>query len=351
MAHPIWNDNENRWTLRITQNGVTHKFTSRYPGDRGKRAVLAASREFTAHGTRNATINDLRGMWLDDIAARLGRGSVPYTQAESLSRLYILPLIGKRRIRDLKLRDWQMCINNARPVSGVGMLSNKYLSNLRAQINLFIRWAYENDYTEPLRGQLYIPAGHPTIGKEILNPEQISRMLQPSNDWYWPAWCLMLLTGMRPGEVYGLRVDDFDGLNITICRAVNSRGVITPGKNANARRTVPLHPYARKLINDTIKRNAYLKTPWIFPGKSGGRCYPQTAAKSWRVFAAARDLPGSPYCLRHTFVSMVKNTMPESLLKALVGHSAQMDTIGIYGHKMPGDDVQTLHFIEDAFPI
>lgn len=349
MASAIYSEKEQRWILRVTTNGKTRKFTSRTPGMAGKRQVMQAAREFQAFGGKNPTVEDVRADWLESIAARLGRDSVPYTQAESLTRLFVLPQIGKMRISNVKLRDWQYCINEARPVNGTGQLSKKYLSNLRSQIMLLTRFAFENEYTEPLRGSLYVPSGHPTIGKEILNPQQIAELLKPSECWYWPAWCLMLLSGMRPGECYGLRVEDFDGVNVTIRRAVNARGKITPGKNKNAARVIPLHPYARQLINETIKRNEYLKTPWIFPGKSGGRCYPQTAAKEWREFASSRGLPGSPYCLRHTFVSMVKNTMPEYLLKSLVGHSAQMDTLGIYGHKMPGDDIQAVEIIERAF--
>lgn len=349
MASAIWNSKEERWTLRVTVNGHTKKFTSKTPGMAGKRKVLAAAREYCAHGSNCSTVADVRAEWLETIAARLGPDSVPYTQAESLTRLFVLPRVGHFRIADVKLKDWQNCINQAKPASGSGVLSKKYLSNLRSQINLLARYAFENEYCEPLRGSLYVPAGHPVIGKEILTPEQVRELLKPSECFYWPAFCIMLLTGMRPGEVYGLKIEDFDGLNVTIRRAINARGKITPGKNRNAARTVPLHPFARQIITDTIKRNEYLKTPWIFPGKSGGRCYPQTAAKAWREFAAARNLPGSPYCLRHTFVSMVKNTMPESLLRAIVGHSAQMDTLGTYGHKMPGDDRQTLEIIEQAF--
>jgi integrase len=350
MANVIWNEREARWVLRVTVNGKTHKFTSREPGMAGKRAVLSAAREFNAHGTRNATVNEIRDEWLESIAARLGRSSVPYTQAESLTRLYVLPAIGRKRIRDVKLRDWQSIITDARPVSGSGQLSKKYLSNLRAQINLLMRYAYENEYTEPLRGSLFVPAGRPVIGKDVLTVEQVRALLAPSSAWYWPAWALMLLTGARPGEIYGLRVEDFDGLSITIRRAINARGQITPGKNKNAQRVIPLHPIARQIIIDTIKRNSYLKTPWIFPGKSGGRCYPQTAAKEWRAFASSRNLPGTPYCLRHTFVSMVKNTMPDSLLKNIVGHSSFMDTVAVYGHKMADDDAAALEYIEQAFP-
>ena len=349
MATPIYNDKEKRWTLRITRNGKTHKFTSTAPGMAGKRAVLAASREFCAHGSRNSTVNDIRAEWLDSIADRLGLRSVSYAQAESLTRLYVVPRVGSRRIRDLKLRDWQEIINSAEPVSGSGQLSKKYLSNLRAQINLLIKYAYENEYTEPLRGALYVPQGRPVVGKGILSPEDMRALLQPSDAWYWPAWAVMLLTGCRPGEIYGLRLEDYDGLTITINRSINARGQITPGKNKNARRVVPLHPLAREIIENTIERNEYLNTPWIFCGKSGGRCYPQTASKEWREFAKSRNLPGTPYCLRHTFVSMVKNTMPDALLKNIVGHSAATPTTSIYGHKLTTDDAAALGYIVDAF--
>lgn len=349
MAKPIYNENEKRWTLRITKNGVTHKFTSRLQGQAGKRAVLAASREYQEHGTRNATVSEIRAEWLDSIAARLGEKSVSYSQAESLTRLFVLPVLGKRRIRDIKLKEWQNIINNARPKNGTGELSKKYLSNLRSQINLFLKYAYENEYIDPLRGSLYVPAGHPTIGKNVLTLDDVRRLLEPSDEFYHPCWCLMVLTGARPGEIYGLKKTDFDGLNLTIRRSINARGQITEGKNKNAKRTIPLNPVAREIIIEAIAKNEYLKSPWIFPNKSGGRCYPQTAAKAWRRFAAERNLPGSPYCLRHTFVSLVKNTMPDALLKSLVGHSSQMDTVGVYGHKMPDDDRQAVRIISEAF--
>ena len=350
MATPIWNDKEKRWTLRVTVNGTTHKFTSRTEGLAGKRKVLAAARDFGHYGTKNITVRDVRDDWLRNIELRLGKDSVSYMQAESLSRLFILPKLGKRRIRDVKLRDWQQIINEAKPQDKKkGSLSKKYLSNLRANINLLIKYAYENEYTEPLRGSLYIPAGHPVVGKEVLTPDDVKKLLDPSDNWYWPAWVLMVLTGMRPGEVYGLQNDDFDGMTLTIRRAVNEQRKITEGKNRNARRTVPLHPFARKLIQDTIERNEPLHTVWIFPNKKGQRCNPHGVRKAWTSFAKSRGIPGTPYSLRHTFVSMVKSTMPEPLLKALVGHSAQMDTIGIYGHHLDRDDVAAVGYIEEVF--
>lgn len=52
--------------------------------------------------------------------------------------------------------------------------------------------------------------------------------------------------------------------------------------------------------------------------------------------------------MRHTFISIVKN-LPEGSVKGIVGHSKNMDTFGIYGHKFHGDDQKTANLIEDIF--
>lgn len=51
------------------------------------------------------------------------------------------------------------------------------------------------------------------------------------------------------------------------------------------------------------------------------------------------------YMLRHTFVSLAKN-LPEGQIKALVGHSKNMDTLGIYSREMKNDIQRTADPLE-----
>ena len=44
-----------------------------------------------------------------------------------------------------------------------------------------------------------------------------------------------------------------------------------------------------------------------------------------------------PYSFRHTFVSVLKNDLPEQFLKAYLGHGASMDTYGVYAHAIQSD--------------
>ena len=58
------------------------------------------------------------------------------------------------------------------------------------------------------------------------------------------AYRIAVMTGLRPGELLGLRVGDLDGDRVHIGRAINRQQEVTSGKNENAIRTVVLHPLA-----------------------------------------------------------------------------------------------------------
>lgn len=57
------------------------------------------------------------------------------------------------------------------------------------------------------------------------------------------------------------------------------------------------------------------------------------------ITGAELGLPGSPYSLRHTFVSIVasQTQIPEGTIRELVGHSDSMDTFGTYKHTVDGE--------------
>ena len=68
--------------------------------------------------------------------------------------------------------------------------------------------------------------------------------------------------------------------------------------------------------------------------------------KHWSKLKRERDLPGTVYSLRHTFISLMKNVMPEQTIKDIVGHSVSMDTFGTYGHIIDGEERQAAKVID-----
>ena len=111
---------------------------------------------------------------------------------------------------------------------------------------------------------------------------------------------------------------------------------------------VPLGELASGIIRKTIKRNEEynLHTEWIFCSPDGSQGKQTRMRKHWEKLKAERNLSGTVYSLRHTFISLMKNVMPEAMIKDIVGHSTSMDTFGTYGHIMSGDAKQAASIID-----
>ena len=69
------------------------------------------------------------------------------------------------------------------------------------------------------------------IGKTSLQPDQLKRLFDESPEWYINALRFEVLTGLRPGEVFGLQKSDFKDGIITIRRAQNCQNVETHAMN------------------------------------------------------------------------------------------------------------------------
>ena len=249
----------------------------------------------------------------------------------------------------MTLRDWQNVINEA--TGEKKALSEKTLRNLRAIIMGIIKFGYQDYQCELPRGDLYIPKGRSKKEKEFLEKDDVRRLLEPSKLWYHPLFCFMVLTGLRPGEALGLQISDIDHNRVIIRRAVNARGHITDGKNKNARRMIPIGELASSILRNTIKRNEdyNLRTEWIFCSPDGSQGKQTRMRKHWEKLKEERDLPGTVYSLRHTFITIMKNVLPEQAIKDIVGHSVSMDTFGTYGHILDGEDRETAQVIDLTF--
>lgn len=343
MATPSYSKKRGLWILQAQNNGIKKTFYSSTPGKAGKREVVQKYENWLEFGglDDHLTVAKCVALYLEDVESRLGRRDT-FRVTDLYTRLYVLPALGRCRMCNLTLRDWQSVINNARPQKDPsGSLSYKTLLHLRGVIVGLHKFAYNNYYCDAWRGSLYIPQGHARPCREILQPADIARLFEPSDLWFHPAFCVMLLCGLRPGECLGLQESDIKNGVLYINRAINDERQITEGKNKNARRVIPLPPLARQIIAETIARNhaAKFNTPWIFPNGCGAPASQDSVRKQWAKLKAARGLPGTLYSLRHTFVSIVSSQthLAEGTIRELVGHSKSMDTFGTYKHAVAGE--------------
>lgn len=348
MNQPKWDGH--RWRIRVMREGRSYSFSSSVPGPKGRKEVQKKyDNWYYGEGSGEKSVLTVSTEFLEDVKARCGADSPSYEQYECYIRLYIVPRCGQKKICKMTLRDWQSVLNEAQGRKKA--LSEKTLKNLRGIIMGIIKFGYEDYQCELLRGDLYIPKGHSKKEKEILQKDDIRRLLEPSRLWYHPLFCFLLLTGMRPGEALGLKVSDISQDRLIIRRAINARGKITDGKNDNARRVIPIGELASGILRKTIQRNEEhnLRTEWIFCSPDGSQGKQNGMRKHWAKLKTERELPGTVYSLRHTFISMMKNVLPEQSIKDIVGHSVNMDTFGTYGHIMEGDARRSAEVIDLTF--
>lgn len=341
----VWLENQNRWQIKIQKDGVRKTFTSSLPGRAGKAEANRKADEWLASQTTggNALASVLWGKWYDSITSDDAK-----MKARSYWNLYVSPVFGKRAISKITEGDFQEIVNSAVKKG----LSFKYISNIRTTLSAFSKWLRMNRYANLTTIDVTISKSAKRGTKEILQPDDIKKLWDESDSVYINMFRLAVLTGMRPGELIGLKWSDIDGNKIHIQRAINDHGKITTGKNSNAIRSIWLGDYESDVLDKqrTLLKRRSIISPWVFPNEDGNHTLRTNVYQSWNIFKEKAGISSNvtPYGWRHTFVS-INNDMPAGLKRRLVGHSVGMDTEGVYGHAVVGEDEQAAEYVKKKF--
>lgn len=351
----IWHEQYHRWQVNVTINGKRKSFYSSTPGRAGKReAEEKAARWSDADATTDGRLADVWALYLDHIKSTTGTAN--YTKTESIGRVYVIPAIGKKRLSAVKARDWQAIID-AQAQRG---LAHKSLSVIRGYMHSFVLWAQKNEYVAAW-GDIVIPRSAKRGERHTASPEDIRRIFacdtvikhgKPRPEWYVHAYRMIVINGLRRGECAGIREEDIDDGVLTIRRSINRFGEITDGKTVNAHRRIGLSSISIAIVEQQrrMKREAGIVSPWLFCDPDGHQLNTNSLQMEWsRHYAKDLGIDCTLHELRHTFISAVKADMPLALLKALVGHAADTDSIGIYGHEYSDDLIRSAHIIDRVF--
>ena len=330
IPQPKWDKRNRKWILSIMIEGKRKQFVSRTSGMPGKRDCRDRAREWIENGCNDNGEMRLNVVWerfVEDYKRKKGNNS-QLINLNSFARSYILPALGTRKCKSLKLEDWQSVINDAKPLpryckDGTAYyraekLSRKYLLNLKGAMTCFIKWAEVRKYLPSTpTDQLYVPSDSTVKGKGILQLSDIEKLFkEPTGLWYERALLFDVLTGLRPGELIGLQRDDYDPRSgiLMVRRAINARGDVTGGKNSNAKRIIELPEAARTILEEQLLDTEYLDSEWIFCNNIGCPARQEAVRRCWRRIVRIKDLPEdvTPYSLRHTFFSHTEAYLPDS---------------------------------------
>lgn len=342
-----WIESVHRWQINVQKDGVRKTFTSSKPGRTGQREANAKADAWLDQGlaTRQKTVESAYGEFL--ARARKVTSRSNWRPMESRWRTWIEPRIGRRRLESLTVQQVQAILDDAKAAG----LSRKYLGSILADLNAFFKFCRQSGYTTFVPDGLHVPAGAPKREKTILQPADLTKLLNCTDTTYRGKaqpdelvhiYRLAVLTGLRPGELLGLRWADVQGDVITVQGAVNVYGEHTRGKNDNAIRRFELSTLARREMD--AQRELTGRLEYVAP-----QIREEYLRNRWYRFCSHNAITRCTlYEMRHTFVSIAQQ-LPEGQLKALVGHSRSMDTYGVYSHRVDGQDADTAGRLDAIF--
>jgi integrase len=209
------------------------------------------------------------------------------------------------------------------------------------------------------------------VGKEEIRPllpEQIKRFLEAANgERFYALYVLAIHTGLRQGELLGLRWEDVDLEARTLCVRRTLSGaeggcpVFGAPKTAKSRRSVGLTQRAVEVLERhraiQEEERSRLGPFW----KNTGLVFRSTTStpvnrhnlmnRSYKPLLEKAGLPRSTrfHDLRHTAASLLfsQGTHPKLVQEAL-GHSTITVTLDVYSHMIPGMGDQVVNAMEDA---
>lgn len=308
-----WQEKYQRWRIAVQKDGVRKFFYSSTPGRTGQREANAKADAWLENGVavKSGRVENVYLQWLDDLKLTTSAGN--WKPVESRWRIWVLPEIGKKRVNALTDRDLQTIINKA---AAAGK-SRKTLQLLAADLRSFCKYCRRAKLSIFLPEDVQIPASARYKGKSVLQPADLVKLFSVDStlyrgkrvpDDYIHAYRFQVLTGLRPGELLGLRWADIHGSTVNVCRAVNVHGEETRGKNDNAVRSFVLSGLARAVLEQQRAVTGAGDSVFCIEGEH--RYY-----KRWRCYCEANGIaPVSVYELRHTFVSVVKTLDRKSVV-------------------------------------
>jgi integrase len=306
------------------------------------------------------TVGEYLERWLDTSV----RGSVresTYGSYRRQARRYLVPAIGTVKLKQLSAMHVQGVYRSMLD-RGLSSRTVQYThAVLHRALKQAVRWGLvpRNVCEDVDRPRLRREEMHP------LDREQTRRLLEAARgDRLEALYVLAVYTGMRPGELLGLKwadvdLDGNDG-SLRINRAL-SDGKLTEPKRKRSRRRIDLSAGSivalkshrkRQLEQRMQKAGLWRDHGLVFPSSVGTPLSHRNVVRGFKQLLKRAALPQTVrlYDLRHTCATLLlsSNVHPK-YVQELLGHASIAQTLDTYSHVLKGMDGGIGDVMDEAF--
>jgi integrase len=289
--------------------------------DRANASLAAPMRE-----QKRATFEAFAEIWERDYLSL----SKPATQSGMTSNLKRLKAaFGKRDMRQIGAGDIQHLIS-AMDAEG---LAPKTIHNVWGTASLIWNAALAQKYVDAMLPKPKLPRRPKTKPRFFTLPE-VGKVIASSAAEHRVFYWLAAETGLRAGELAGLKLTDIDGERLTVNQSVWHGKEQTP-KTDNALRTLALSPQLAALLWEQIARQKTKGHEFLFSA-SNGSPWDMNVYRHRKMTKLLRSLEiqqAGFHAFRHFNVSLMDSLrVPLKVIQERIGHAFTGSfTLDVYG--------------------
>ncbi|MCH7662279.1 MAG: site-specific integrase [Chloroflexi bacterium] len=347
----IYKRKNGSWRALVTVQGqrLTRTFKTKRDGQEWLRKMLDEIDNGLLFESTLITMSEFMEEWLVSIEPAVRFNT--FKQYKQVTEQHILPVLGKKRLRDVKpehiQRLYNQKIRNGSSPRTVQLVHSVIHRALVHAVKLGLIPRNPDDATTPPRPK--------RKEMQFFDENQVQQLLitaKATNDRFTALYHLAIATGMRQGELLGLKWSDMDweagALQVQrqITRKKGGGFAFTPPKTKSGTRRIELGSVTLAVLKEhqqtQFNEMMAVGERWqdhdlVFPSTIGTPMDRDHLRRRYKRLLKKAGLPDIRFHdLRHTAAAlMLNNNIPVIVVSRRLGHAQPSITLDVYGHLMP----------------
>jgi integrase len=323
---------------RTTLLGTVEELKTKRLAEREATSFLARVNRLDYRPVRRATFAEFSKSWTDQVIGLL-KPSTAKVMTSHL-RFHLVPAFGRLRLDEIGQEQVQIFVGKLSKGRSRHTILN-VLGTLASVLKMARKWGYAVAGFQ--HSDLVIPCSKPGKPGRFFTAEQARSILALASEPWRTIFALAAMTGLRPGEVLGLSIDDldFEQRLMFVRRSAWYSHLISPKSNRSVA-TVPMPGLLAEVLTNYLASWRPNENRLLF-SNCRGNPYSENKVVQKRLWPIL-DVLSIPRCGMHAFRHAHGTLMQSSEVGASVKttqtqlrHADASTTMNLYVHGIPSE--------------